>query len=73
MVYVDEYGFLDTFAVKSPISESILDSSSSPISSKWFTSERISSLSDWYEEWNEEDLEDLDAANSGGEPGIDVG
>jgi hypothetical protein len=30
------------------------------------------SSSDWYEEWKEEDFDDLDPVKSGGEPGVGV-
>jgi hypothetical protein len=63
---------LEVFTVKAPISASALASSSNPISSKWPASERMLLSSDWYEEWKEEDLEDLEPVRSGGEPGIGV-
>jgi hypothetical protein len=58
------------FIAKSPISASTLDSSSSPISSKFPTSERTVLSSDWYDEWKEDDLDDFEDVRSGGEPGI---
>lgn len=46
-------------------------SSSKPISSKFEISVKIlSGPSGWEEEWNEEDLEDLDPESSGGELGV---
>jgi hypothetical protein len=58
------------FTAKSPISASALDSSSSPISSKFPTSERTVLSSDWYDEWKEDDFDDFEEVRSGGEPGI---
>jgi hypothetical protein len=40
------------------------------MSSKLATSVRMVLSSDWYEEWKEEDLEDLEPVRSGGDPGI---
>ena len=43
------------------------------MSSKWVMSDRIPSVPEREEEWNEEDLEDLDPVRPGGEPGASDG